>query len=74
MAQSSAERAAAGRRPPTAAKLRAPAQRVATDPRPARNGLCVVAGCDRPRTPIAVANEDPFCSTDCCRTWYEAAR
>jgi len=54
----------------TPAKLRAPAQRVTSDPRPASDGLCVVTDCGKPRTRIAELNDDPFCSTVCCRRWY----
>lgn len=56
----------------TRGKLRAPAQRVATDPRMRDDHVCVVAECDKPLTSIAVANEDPFCSTVCCRAYYGA--
>jgi len=55
-------------------KLRAPAQRVHTDPPLRPDHMCVVEGCGRPLTRIAVANEDPFCSTVCCRAYYGAER
>lgn len=54
------------------AKLRAQPSRVATDPRMRDDRTCVAAECDKPLTPIAVANEDPFCSTVCCRAYYGA--
>lgn len=52
----------------TRGKLRAPPTRVETDPRVKPDDPCVA--CGKPRLPIAVANEDPFCTTVCCRNWY----
>lgn len=46
-----------------------PPSRVATDPKPRRDGLCV-CGCKKKRTRVAIRHEDPFASTVCCRTWY----
>jgi hypothetical protein len=57
----------------TPAKLRAPAQRVATDPKPRDDGTCLFEDCGKPLPRIGVLNADPFCSTVCCRRWYEAA-
>ena len=31
---------------------------------------CTVPGCRKPLPEAAVANEDPFCSTGCCKEWY----
>lgn len=56
----------------TPSKLRAAPARVATDPKPTDDGLCVMVDCDKPRTRIAELNGDPFCSTVCCRRWYGA--
>jgi hypothetical protein len=56
----------------TKGKLRAPPQRVPTDPRCAADDPCVV--CGEPRASIAVANEDPFCTSVCCRVYYRAER
>ena len=59
----------------TPAKLRAPASRVATDPKMRDDHLCVrFPDCGKPLTKIAVVNEDPFCSTVCCRLYYEVPR
>lgn len=49
------------------AKLRAPAQRVPTDPRCEPADPCA---CGKQRPRIAVLNADPFCSTVCCRLYY----
>lgn len=54
------------------AKLRATPSRVPTDPRVKVDDPCVVCGGERPS--IGVANEDPFCTTLCCRAWYLVER
>lgn len=48
--------------------LRAAPSRVATDPRVEPDASCVV--CGEPRKPIAIMNDDPFCTTVCCRAYY----
>jgi hypothetical protein len=52
----------------TKGKLRAAPSRVSTDPRVKPDDPCCV--CGEPRRPIAAENEDPFCTTVCCRAWY----
>ena len=42
--------------------------RVPSDPRP-RGPLCI-CGCGRERPKAAVAHEDPFATTECCRAYY----
>jgi hypothetical protein len=42
--------------------------RVQSDPRP--SGPLCICGCGRERTKVAVAHEDPFATTECCRAWY----
>jgi len=36
------------------------------------DGLCFVCGSERPE--VAVKHEDPFCSSACCREYYELDR
>lgn len=55
------------------AKMRAPASRVATDPKMRDDETCYFEDCGKPLTRIGVANLDPFCSTVCCRLYYEVA-
>jgi hypothetical protein len=40
-----------------------------TEPRVRKDGRCYV--CKSPRRPGEVAYHDPFCSTACCRSYYE---
>ena len=39
------------------------------EPRVRKDGRCYV--CKSPRPPGAVTYHDPFCSTACCRMYYE---
>ena len=46
--------------------------RVATDPKPRDDGRCIGVDCNRMLPRIAKLHDDPFCSTVCCRNYYEA--
>src|SRR5262245_29129782 len=41
---------------------------IADDPPITSDGKCYL--CGRKRTEVAVEHDDPFCSTDCCKTWH----
>lgn len=43
------------------------------EPSVRKSGLCYV--CKKvPLSKVALQNNDPFCSTDCCRAYYEVGR
>ena len=35
-----------------------------------KDPTCLREGCDNPLLPLAIENEDPFCSTSCAREHY----
>lgn len=50
--------------------IEAARHRPATDPPTRPDGRCV--GCYKTRPAVAVAHDDPFCSSRCSRAWYGA--
>jgi endogenous inhibitor of DNA gyrase (YacG/DUF329 family) len=48
--------------------IEAARHRPATDPPTRADGRCVV--CLKARPVVAVAHDDPFCSSRCSRAWY----
>lgn len=40
------------------------------DPPPRSDGLCARHGCPQPLPQIARREQDPFCSSDCCRHYH----
>lgn len=54
-------------------KLRAAPSRVATHPPMRDDCTCWYEDCGKPLPHIGVLNEDPFCSTQCCRRYYDVA-
>lgn len=57
--------------PSTHAQALAAKRRPESDPPTRVDGGCVV--CGRPRPAEAIAHDDPFDSTECCRSFYGCA-